>query len=93
MASAVFWTSLTLLDPLTVIMLFARPNIGVAAAGVIIVADVIHNLWIIAHHTLPHRFLVTVTTDPFVVSQVVFMLFVAMTAPVAWTPTQQPSRR
>ena len=84
LASAVFWTSLTLLDPLTVILLFVHPNVGVVATGLIIVADVVHNLWIIARYTLPHRFLITMMTDPFVVSQVVFLVFVAMTTPAAW---------
>lgn len=93
LASAVFWTSLTALDPLTTIMLFVRQNIGVVATALIIVADVVHNLWITAHYALPHRFLVTTMTDPFVVSQVAFMLFVIVTAPVAWAPAQQLSRR
>ena len=91
--SAVFWTSLTLMDPLAASALFVRANIGVAAAGLIIVADVVHNLWITAHYALPHRFLVTVTTDPFVISQIAFLLFVAITAPVAWSRTRQISRQ
>ena len=93
LASAVLWTLLTALDPSAVILLFVRPNIGVFMTGLIIVVDVVHNLWITAHYTLPHRFLITATTDPFVISQVVFLLFVAMTTPLAWTHAQRPSRQ
>ena len=93
LASAILWTSLTALDPLAVILLFVRPNIGVIVTSLIIVVDVVHNLWITAHYALPHRFLITATTDPFVISQVAFLLFVAMTTPVAWTHAQRPSRQ
>ena len=61
--------------------------------GLIIVVDVVHNLWITAHYALPHRFLITVTTDPFVISQVAFLLFVAVTTPIAWTRAQQPFKQ
>ena len=90
-ASAVFWTSLAALDPLAAVMLFVRPNAGVAATGVIIVADVTHNLWMTARYALPRRFLDAVLTDPLVVSQVAFMLFVATTVPAAWKRAQRPS--
>ncbi len=52
-ASAIFWTSLTLLDPLAVLLLIAKPNVGVLATGAIIVADVVHNLWITARNAGP----------------------------------------
>ena len=61
--------------------------------GLIIVSDVLHNLWITAHYALSRRFLVTVTTDPFVVSQVAFMVFVAVTATIAWTRARRSSGR
>ena len=93
LASAVFWTSLTALDPLAATALFVRPNAGVAATVLIIVADVVHNLWITAHHAPPHRSLAAMTTDPFVVSQVAFLLFVAATARIARAARQQGSRR
>lgn len=93
LASTVFWTSLTALDPLTVILLFVLLNIGVVATGLIIVADVVHNLWVTARYALPHRFLITVTTDPFVASQVAFLLFAAVTISVAWTRAKRPSEQ
>jgi hypothetical protein len=88
-ASATFWTSLTLLDPLAAILLIARPNAGVLATAVIILSDVIHNLWITARYAQPHHLLVAVTSDFFVISQIVFLLFVAATAPIAWTPRER----
>ena len=93
LASSVLWTSLTALDPLAAILLFVCQNIGVVMTGLIIVVDVVHNLWITAHYALPHRFLITVTTDPFVISQVAFLLFVAVTTPIAWTRAQQPFKQ
>jgi hypothetical protein len=83
-ASAAFWTSLTLLDPLTVILLVARPNAGVLATAVIIIADVVHNIWITASYANSQRFIATAVSDPFLVSQVAFLLFVIVTVPVAW---------
>jgi len=89
-ASAAFWTSLTVLDPLAAILLIARPNAGVLATAVIILSDVIHNLWMTARTAQPDQFLVAVTSDPFVASQIAFLLFVAATAPIAWTRREPP---
>lgn len=83
-ASAVFWTSLTLLDPLAVVLLVGRPNAGVLATAVIIIADVVHNLWITARYAGSQRFIATAFNDRFLVSQVVFLLFVMATISVAW---------
>lgn len=43
---AAFWTSLTFLDALAVLLLLARPRAGVALTAVIIVADVLVNSWV-----------------------------------------------
>lgn len=83
--SAAFWTSLTVLDPLAAVLLFAWPNAGVAATGTIIVADVVHNLWITARYAPPHRAFAAAMYDPFVVGQIAFMLFVVVTIPIART--------
>jgi hypothetical protein len=37
---------LAVFDPAAAILLFKRPNAGVAATAAIIVVDVIHNVWI-----------------------------------------------
>ena len=72
----VFWSALTLLDPLTVLLLFLRPRAGLALAGVIIVSDVIHNSWIL------HRFGMTRGAGYW--AQVGFLLFLFATIRVAW---------
>ncbi|MCD2325172.1 hypothetical protein LQ953_14210 [Sphingomonas sp. IC-56] len=87
--SAAFWTSLTFFDPLAVALLFVRPRTGVVATGIIIVTDVAHNLWIVAHFAPRGRFLASVAADPFMVSQIAFLLFVGATARLAWPPPQE----
>lgn len=49
-ASTLFWTALAFLDPMTAVLLFVRPNAGIVATVSIIVADVIHNVWIQASY-------------------------------------------
>jgi hypothetical protein len=83
-ASAIFWTALTVIDPAAVVLLFIRPNAGVVATAVIIVADVIHNLWITAHYFPP--MLHGVADSPAMIEQIVFMIFVLATAKFAWRP-------
>jgi hypothetical protein len=43
-ASTVYWSSLTLADPLVAALLFIRPRIGIPSTIVLIVTNVIHNL-------------------------------------------------
>ena len=81
-ASTTFWTSLAFLDPMAVVLLFARPNAGVAATTVIIITDVIHNLWIEARYFPP--LLHGLAGAPQVIEQICFMVFVVTTAPLAW---------
>ena len=82
-ASALFWTILVVLDPAAAILLFTRPNPGVAATAAIIVADVIHNMWIAAYYFPP--LLERLTASPQLLAQLVFLVFVVTTAPSAWT--------
>jgi len=90
-ASDTFWTILALLDPAVVILLFARPNAGVAATAAIIVADVIHNLWFEEHYFPP--LLRALADTPQVIEQIAFMIFVLATLPMAWRrlPPSAPS--
>jgi len=83
-ASAIFWTSLTVIDPVAVMLLFLRPNLGVTATAVIIIVDVIHNVWIVARYFPP--VLHGLAHSPAVIEQIVFMVFVVLTAPFAWRP-------
>lgn len=80
-ASATFWTMLVVLDPVAVILLFTRPNAGVAATAAIIIVDVIHNLWIEARYFPP--LLHALAGAPQVLEQIAFMVFVVITAPFA----------
>ena len=82
-ASIFFWAMLAVFDPTAAILLFKRPNAGVAATAAIIVVDVIHNVWIQARYFPP--LLQALTDAPQVIEQIVFMVFVVTTAPFAWT--------
>jgi hypothetical protein len=93
-ASTTFWTTLAVLDPIAVILLFTRPNAGVAATAAIIAADVIHNVWIEALYFPP--LLHALANAPQVIEQIAFMIFVLITAPLAWSrcsPDQPPAER
>ena len=83
-ASAAYWSSLTLLDPLAAALLFLRPKAGIVLTILIIVTNVAHNLAVTAQSAPEGAFLTRVASNPFLISQIGFMLFVAATARVAW---------
>lgn len=89
LASALYWSSLTFLDPLAAILLFVRPRVGIALTFAIIASDVAHNLWFIAAHPLRPSFVEDVTANGFMLSQLAFLLFVLATAPVAWKAAER----
>ena len=69
----IYWTSLTVLDPLAALLLFVQPRVGLILTALIIVSDVLHNT------------LVGVSPwNPMYLSQVAFLLFVAATVYTAW---------
>lgn len=72
---AAFWTSLTFLDPLAVLLLMVRPRAGIASTVLIIVSDVVIN----ACAGVAYRF-----DKASFVAQCVFMVFVLATARHAW---------
>ena len=80
-ASAAFWTALTVVDPVAIVLLFVTPNVGVSATAAIIIADVIHNVWI-TQRQYP-SLLFGLRQSPAVVEQIGFMIFVMATAPWA----------
>jgi hypothetical protein len=82
--SAVYWSSLTLFDPLVAALLFVRPKAGITGTVVLIVTNVAHNLAITGHYTPAGQLLERVASAPFMLAQIAFMLFVAATAPIAW---------
>lgn len=82
-ASAAYWSSLTILDPIAAVLLFARPKVGIVSTITLIVTNVVHNLAVTAHYAPDGEFL-TRASNPFMISQLGFMLFVGATARVAW---------
>lgn len=81
--SAAYWSSLTILDPLVAALLFVRPKVGITSTLVLIVTNVIHNLALTAHHAPDGEFLIA-ASNPFLTSQIGFMIFVLATARLAW---------
>lgn len=76
LGSRLFWGALTILDPLAVWLLFARPNAGLTLTTAIILTDVAHNTFYVATH---QQWLAS-----FYLSQVAFMVAVILLAPLAW---------
>jgi hypothetical protein len=82
-ASAAYWSSLTILDPIAAVLLFARPKAGILGTVTLIVTNVIHNLAVTAQYAPEGEFLAR-ASNPFIISQLGFMLFVGATARIAW---------
>jgi len=76
LVTRLFWSSLTLLDPLAALLMFIRPRAGLALAGAIIVSDVAHNSWVLHHFGM--------APDAAYWAQVAFLLFLLATIRVAW---------
>jgi hypothetical protein len=89
-ASAVYWSSLTILDPIVAMLLFVRPKVGIPTTIVLTVTNVVHNLAITSLYFPEGEFL-RAAANPFFISQVAFMLFVAGTARIAWKGVQSGS--
>jgi hypothetical protein len=83
-ASALYWSSLTFLDPLAILLLFVRPRAGIALTVAIMATNVPHNLGYLWVHGDAGPYMREVIADKMVVSQIVFLLFVVVTAPIAW---------
>jgi hypothetical protein len=88
-ASRIYWSALTVLDPLAAVLLFAKPRAGIGLTVLIIVSDVIHNTCYVA--------ISDQWTNPFYLSQVGFLVLVFALSPLAWrglrskTPIRQAS--
>jgi uncharacterized protein YybS (DUF2232 family) len=84
----VFWTALTFVDPLAVILLMAKPIPGLALAAAIIVCDVVINSWV----GMTYGFDIASF-----LAQALFLVFVMSTVGIAWraesgAPFRQRSR-
>lgn len=71
----IFWTALTFIDALAVILLMTKPTLGLALAVAIIVCDVFINSWV----GMTYGF----DTASFL-AQALFLLFVISTVGIAW---------
>lgn len=83
-ASAVYWSSLTFIDPLVAGLLVFRPRLGVPATAVVIATNVAHNLAVTAGHRPDGTFLRYLASSPQIMSQIAFLLFVIATWRMAW---------
>lgn len=90
--SALYWSSLTVIDPIVAAMLFARPKPGIIATIALIVTNVAHNLAVTALHAPDGEFLTRIA-HPYVIPQIGFMLFVGATARIAWRGVVRSGRR
>tara|TARA_R110000824_G_scaffold127250_1_gene287264 strand:+ start:2924 stop:3343 length:420 start_codon:yes stop_codon:yes gene_type:complete len=84
LASAIYWSSLTFIDPLVAALLFIRPRIGVLATIVVITTNVVHNIAVTASYMRDDAVLIYVTTSPQLMIQIGFLLFVIATWRMAW---------
>jgi hypothetical protein len=83
-ASAFYWSSLTIVDPIVAALLFMLPRVGVPLTIALITTNVVHNLAITAMFSPKGEFLSTLASSWAVVSQIGFMLFVFASARIAW---------
>ena len=80
LALNVYWDALTLLDPLTVVLLWIRLKVGVIMAVVIMVSDVIINSYAYGQGVFGEP--VPGMVPVFLLLQALFCLFVLVTAPL-----------
>lgn len=71
----VFWTALTFIDPLAVVLLLTNPRLGLSLAAAIIVCDVVINSWV----GMTYGFDIASYF-----AQVLFLVFVMSTVGIAW---------
>lgn len=71
----VFWTALTFVDALAVILLMTKPLLGLSLATAIIVCDVVVNAWVGTRYGFDVASFV---------AQALFLVFVISTVSIAW---------
>jgi hypothetical protein len=83
-ASALYWSGLTIVDPLAAALPFTRPTAGIPLTVALITTNVVHNLAVTAMFSAPGEFLSRAISSWPLISQVAFMLVVVGTASAAW---------
>lgn len=81
---AAYWSSLTILDPIAAALLFARPKVGIVSVILLIITNVVHNLFVTAGHSSDGALLSRIASSPLILSQLAFLMLVAATARIAW---------
>ena len=74
-ASRIYWSALTVLDPLAAVLLFIKPRAGIGLTALIILSDAIHNTYVATSDQW---------TASFYLSQVGFLGLVFALSPFAW---------
>lgn len=93
LASTIYWSSLTFIDPVVAALLFVRPRIGAPATVVVITTNVAHNLALTANYTRDDAPLRYVVSSPQLMSQIGFLLFVIATWRMAWRNVRKVNAR
>lgn len=89
LASALYWSSLTLIDPIIAAPLFVRPKAGIVSTLILMATNVLHNSALKARSAPGSEFLANAAADPFLISQIAFLIFVGATARIAWKGADQ----
>lgn len=83
-ASAVYWTALTIIDPVIAVLLFLAPGVGIVATIVLMVTNVAHNVAATIPFLPANASWWSLLTYPHLAMQSGFLLFVLATARWAW---------
>ena len=83
-----YWTSLTLLDPLAIVLLYYRPYQGMVLAVLIMISDIAVNLY--ATYTFWNG---DIYTNRLLQLQILFGIFVFSTVPIVWKRLAGPTSR
>ena len=79
--TVLFWSALTIIDPLVAVLLFIKPRLGIVALTLLMLIDVVHNSWIINKY----GGIVWMVAD-----QWIFMIFVLSTVQIVWRSASVP---
>lgn len=90
--NAAYWSSLAVLDPFTATLLFVRPRLGIALTLLLLATNVLHNLAVTAQRVPKGAFLSLAASNPFLLSQIGFLLFALATARTAWRGAEERRR-
>lgn len=88
--SAIYWTSLTVIDPAVAALLFLRPRIGVPLTVVLITTNVVHNVAVTTLAARDAAERMVWLLSPQILAQLAFMLFVIASVRTALPTDRSP---